>query len=130
MFPVQGERPAGITLKPKPMKRFIFFVALIPFLWLGSCNNEGENLAVWNLQVACVIDDLDSIGNLVHCTAIANNAKSFTWDLGFETDTAVTGMVIDVRFPVYHDTTYLVKCTATGLDNVSTMSVVDTVKFQ
>ncbi len=104
-------------------------MAAISVMWLWSCNKEEENLAVWNLQISCVVDDLDSIGNMVHCTAIANNAKSFTWDLGFETDTVVTGMMIKVRFPVYQDTTYLVKCTAKGLDDVSEISVVDTVKF-
>jgi len=111
------------------MKKITLFITvIISVLWLWSCNKEEENLAVWNLQINCTVDQEDSIGNLVVCTAIANNANSFKWDLGIDTDTVPTAMVVKVRYPDT-DTFYIVKCTATGLDNASEMTVTDTVRW-
>ncbi len=108
------------------MKKLIFFVSLVITLaWLWSCNNEDEDLSVQNLQVYIVASPPDSAANVAVLTAVANNALTYTWDLGI--DSTATGMQVTVHYPST-DVPYVVKCTAKGA--VDQLSVTDTVKWK
>ncbi len=106
------------------MKKLVFILLALSGIWLWSCEEE-EDLSVKNLQVFALVSPPDSAKNVVVLTAVANNANTYTWDLGI--DSTATGMQVTVHYPGT-DTFYVVKCTAKG--EVDQMSVTDTVRWK
>ena len=107
------------------MKKILLIMSLVvTTFWLWSCDNEKEDLSVQNLQTYIIVSPPDSAANVVVLTAVANNALSYTWDLGI--DSTATGMQVTVHYPPT-DSYYLVKCTAKGA--TGQISVTDTVRW-
>jgi len=106
------------------MKKLFFILLAVSAVWLWSCEEE-EDLSVKNLQVYIITSPPDSAKNVAVLTAVANNALSYTWDLGI--DSTATGMQVTVYYPSM-DTFYVVKCTAKGA--VDQVSVTDTVRWK
>ena len=108
------------------MKKLFFILLAISSIWLWSCEEE-EDLSVKNLQVYVISNPWpkDSVKNYAVLTAVANNALSYTWDLGI--DSTATGMQVTVLYPRV-DTFYVIKCTAKGA--VDEISVTDTVRWK
>jgi len=108
------------------MKKLLFIISLVTIgFWLWSCENEEEDLSVQNLQVYIVASPPDSAKNVAVLTAVANNALTYTWDLGI--DSTATGMQVTVHYP-NTDQPYVITCTAKGA--VDQLSVTDTVKWK